>query len=171
MTPISLRSLLLASAAVALVSFAVATFAMAQPLPPVPPVPPMPPMVENIGEQFTETFDLDKDGAITRAELDQALRNDVTQADADRDGGLNPAEFAAFEAARAARRNEERFKRADWNGDGRITADELADRPRDTFRMLDRDADGTVTAEELKDIRIERIHMRRDGEGRGHGRH
>ena len=165
MTPISLRSLLLASAAVALVSFAAATFAMAQPLPPVPPMPPMPPHVEDIGASFTERFDINKDGTVTRAELDQALRDDVATADADRDGALSPAEFAAFEAARAARKNDDRFKRADWNGDGRVTADELADRPRDTFRMLDRNDDGTVSTDELQNIRIERIHVRRDGHG------
>ena len=133
-------------------------------------------------------FDLNKDGNITRGEIDQAMAADFKTADTNSNGSLDEAEFKAFHEARRAEfkaqreaagdkqsadankadgdrarhrgMRGDRFKRVDWNLDGSISADEFAANARTMASRMDRDGDGTITAEE----REWRPWHRRDGD-------
>ena len=134
-------------------------------------------------------FDADKDGRITRAEIDAGLVAEFRSADTNGDGRLDTAEFQKFNDARKAQRkarieawrakhggegkddgqatsdrgprNFDAMKHMDWNLDGYITPDEFGGRTRAQAMRADRDGDGTIQAEDLKKGRHAR--GRRDG--------
>jgi len=122
-------------------------------------------------------FDADKDGRITRAEIDAGLQAQFAGADANSDGKLDAAEYqkyndqrraerkARYEAWRAKnpdkaeRRNYadrggrdgfDPMKYTDWNQDGFITPDEFGGRTRAQAMRADRDNDGTILVEDLR---------------------
>lgn len=83
------------------------------------------------GERFFEMFDADGDGAVTRAEVENAAELRFAAADTDGDGLLTRDELLAAAAARAAARAETGVDRmleaADADGDGALSATEFAD--------------------------------------------
>lgn len=127
------------------------------------------------GQMRLMEYDQNKDGNITRAEVDAGVAVNFKTADKDGNGSLSEDEFksyhadrrAAWKAAREAsgeakpegdkardghhgRRGErgDAFKRVDWNLDGSLSLEEFAGRSRAMVARIDRDGDGTVTAEE-----------------------
>ena len=91
----------------------------------------------------------DKDGKLTRAQLEAGLRKDFDAADLNHDGVLEPDEVRAV--------NEQRWKEdqsaisplQDWNGDGVVDFDEFAANARPLFNQFDRNHDGVLTPDEL----------------------
>lgn len=73
--------------------------------------------------------------------------------DTDKDGSISKAEFDAAKKAR--------FTRADANGDGKISLEEMTTEAQERaakhaerhFAKLDKDGDGAVTAEEMEEAR------------------
>jgi hypothetical protein len=92
-------------------------------------------------------FDADADGNITRAEFDQVLKVDFTGVDKNNDGTLDTIETRALNDRLLTQR--EISPVIDWNADGRVSMDEFAAQWRTLFSRADTDGDGTVTAEEL----------------------
>ncbi len=92
-------------------------------------------------------FDADADGTITRVELDQVIKVDFTGADKNNDGQLDPAETRAVNERLLTQREISPI--IDWNADGHIMMDEFAAQWRTLFSRADADGDGIVTAEEL----------------------
>jgi hypothetical protein len=133
-------------------------------------------------------FDTDKDGRITRAEVDAGITAQFTAADTNADSKLDPAEFQKYNDARKAERkarieawrakrgteggepkrdysdrgprNFDPMKNMDWNLDGFISLEEFAGRTRAQAMRADRDGDGTILAEDL----TKRGKFRRGGE-------
>ncbi|MFN3615719.1 MAG: EF-hand domain-containing protein, partial [Rubrimonas sp.] len=104
-------------------------------------------------EAMFERMDQDGDGAISREEFEAAapmarIRAMAEQTPLDRDAFA--AEMAADAAARAARM----FERLDRDGDGLLSAEELAPRRPERraamFDRIDADGDGVVTREEAE---------------------
>lgn len=122
-------------------------------------------------------FDADKDGRITRAEIDAGLQAQFASADTNGDGKLDAAELQNYNEARRAERKaryeawraknpdkagEKRrytgggrdgfdsMKHADWNRDGFVTPDEFGGRTRSQAMRADRDSDGVVLVEDLR---------------------
>lgn len=123
-------------------------------------------------------FDANKDGSITRAEVDAGIQAQFQGADTNSDGRLDAVEFqkyndarraerkARFEAWRAKKEAEggdtkrgfadrgsrgfDPMKNMDWNLDGYIAPDEFADRTRAQVMRADRNGDGTIQADEMK---------------------
>jgi Ca2+-binding EF-hand superfamily protein len=127
-------------------------------------------------------MDADKDGKVTRAEID-AIRAERQKAmDPDGDGFVTLEEMTAHAAdsakARAEAMVDRMFARADTDKDGKLSAAEALASPmaggRGTDRMfdrLDRDSDGAISQAEY-DAAAERMAKgdRGRGEGRGHGK-
>ena len=121
-----------------------------------------------------ETMDLNGDGSVTQAELDQMGADRFAAADTDGSGGLTAEELMAAhdaqKADRADRRLTRMIERQDANKDGVLSQDELQDSRR-SGRFLERfdtDKDGAVSAEEFEAARAE-MGERRGGGRKGHG--
>jgi Ca2+-binding EF-hand superfamily protein len=124
------------------------------------------------GQLMFQMLDVDRDGRITFAEAWGVVTERFNAADADRSGGLTPAEFAALRArapdAPAPRQgSEERraamFRALDADRDGQVTLIEIRPMAEARFRAGDANNDGAVTRDEI------RRHGRGDGQGRGPG--
>ena len=118
-------------------------------------------------------IDADKDGRITKAEVEAFRAARVAAADADKDGKLSPVELKAQMMARAGARADEMIarmvERHDSDGDGLISAAELAagPAPMDIFDRIDRDKDGAISAAEAAAAR--KFMARRMDKHHGHG--
>lgn len=106
--------------------------------------------------------DLNDDGRVTHAEVDEFGSNKFAKADSNNNGSLDRTEF---EAARPApppdapqpppgappppmHSPEEAFKRADWNGDGKLTLDEFMAPLRGMAVFADADGDSAISRDE-----------------------
>ena len=95
-------------------------------------------------------YDANKDGTLTRAEMEAGLKADFAALDADHSGALTADE--------ARTENDRRYKEdgtqysplLDWNQDGVIDFNEFANTARSLFDQLDRDHDGELSPSELK---------------------
>lgn len=116
--------------------------------------------------------DADKDGKVTEAELTAWRAAEAAKVDANKDGKLSAEELTAARVADMTARATEMATRMvadlDTDGDGLLTAAEMAARPGPAmlFDRADADGDGAVTQAELDAMRAEG--PRGDGEGRGH---
>jgi Ca2+-binding EF-hand superfamily protein len=101
-----------------------------------------------------DQFDADKDGKVTKAELDASRAARVKAADANGDGLMSADELAAMQLAdmtlRAKSMAAEMVARLDSDGDGLLSAAELATRPgpEKMFDRIDTDSDGSITRAE-----------------------
>ncbi|EEW25660.1 EF-hand domain-containing protein [Rhodobacter ferrooxidans] len=117
-----------------------------------------------------DAIDADKDGKVTQAELTAHHAAQVTAADADKDGKMSVAELAAMDLAqmqaRATQRAEQMVARLDSDGDGLLTAAEMATRPAPApmLAMLDTDKDGAISKAEMEaaQARMQQGQMGRD---------
>ncbi|HCK84628.1 MAG TPA: hypothetical protein DHW63_08970 [Hyphomonadaceae bacterium] len=85
--------------------------------------------------------DSNNDGAVTRAEFDQARGAMFTRIDADHDGQLERGEHRRGH-------HGEHMAAADANHDGAISRDEFLARPLEMFARLDANSDGSISREE-----------------------
>ncbi len=110
-----------------------------------------------------ERADADKDGVITRAEVDAMHAEMFARIDADGDGFASKEELAkAREKADQERKekrmtkSQKRFQRMDADGDGQLSAEEFAARGAPMFERLDTDGDDAITREEIEAARGKR---------------
>ena len=95
-------------------------------------------------------YDADKNGTITRAELDAGIKADYELADADRNNCLDPAEVRAENDRRLQREGTQATPLVDWNLDGCVNLPEFGGTARSYFSFADRTKDGTVSQAELR---------------------
>lgn len=122
--------------------------------------------------------DADKDGKVTEAELTAWRAAEAGKIDANKDGKLSAEELAAARVAemttRATEMATQMVANLDTDGDGLLTAAEMAARPGPAmlFDRADADGDGAVTQAELDALRAEGPGGEgRGGEGHGRGHH
>ena len=92
----------------------------------------------------------DKDGKLTRAQLEAGLRKDFDAADTNHDGVLEPDEVRAVNQKRWTEDQSAISPLQDWNGDGVVDFDEFAANARPLFNQFDRNHDGVLTPDELR---------------------
>ena len=103
-----------------------------------------------------DELDADKDGKVTEAEIQAWHDARFAAADADKNGLLSPEELTAMQAARMqerlAARSQKMIERLDGNGDGQLSAEELAQmgKRQTPFQRADADGDGGVSKEEAQ---------------------
>lgn len=95
----------------------------------------------------SQTWDLDKNGIITCDEWKQYASGELRSADGNGDGALDATEWPKLSSS------DRLFETADrgffdLNGDGRVTADEIANKPNPAFTMLDKNKDCQIAHDE-----------------------
>lgn len=105
-----------------------------------------------------QRLDLDRDGALSRSEVDAARTRVFERLDRDGDGALSQEEIENQKQVMATRAEMLRGRlsllahRRDANGDGVITLEEWLSGP-DLFAVLDRDGDDRLSADEIVRLR------------------
>ncbi len=79
-----------------------------------------------MGGGMMEMFDADGDGTVTPEELSKQLQGKLTEYDGDGDGSLSISEFETLHSALIREMMVDRFQYLDADGDGAVTAEEMA---------------------------------------------
>ena len=95
-------------------------------------------------------FDADKDGLVTKDEMETGLKADYMAADSNGDGCINPAEVRAENAQRLRRDASQASPLVDWNLDGCVDLREFGNTAHSYFDLADRTKDGRVSQLELR---------------------
>jgi Ca2+-binding EF-hand superfamily protein len=101
-----------------------------------------------MAEHFFREFDLNHDGKVTKAEIEQVN----AQRFKDASGGGSTVTLEQFIQAHMKEfreREEHRFKELDKNGDGKLTQAEFEGHHADMFDHMDRNKDGVITKDEI----------------------
>ena len=107
------------------------------------------PPVDPLSRATLLRYDANKDGKVTRAELDKGLAAEFAAADLNHDGKLDTAEVAALNDARWKIDASRTSPVQDWNQDGFVDPREFGTEIVTLFNQIDLNHDGTVTADEL----------------------
>jgi hypothetical protein len=94
-------------------------------------------------------WDANRDGVYTCEEWKSFADRLFTSADRNRDGKLDPSEFATVQKADTTLADAD-FGYFDENQDGKITRKEFVDKPSAFILRFDRNGDCRVTADELR---------------------
>ncbi|MBO9472899.1 hypothetical protein J7413_05050 [Shimia sp. R10_1] len=104
-----------------------------------------------------DSWDLDADGTITWAEMEDMRKRTFETFDTNQDGKLDNAEYSAFDDARAQNAKDHPSSLSnravlglgrgtmDINLDGDVTRDEMTTRLREWFTSMDKDGDNILT--------------------------
>lgn len=125
-------------------------------------------------------MDADKDGSVTKAEVEAFRATEIAAIDADKDGKITAAELAAHHVARAnedmAARADKRAKHMivdlDSDGDGALTVAEMTagGKGDKMFNRIDANSDGAISQAEADDA-MAKMDRRGGHGGRDGGRH
>lgn len=102
--------------------------------------------------------DLNRDGKVTRAELDHAAQQAFNSFA--KGGFLTPEQYYQLEAAQSRAISARVFQRLDRDRDGKLTLAEFASSQERLFSRLDKNNDGVVTQDELTSSRRSRVASR-----------
>jgi hypothetical protein len=94
-------------------------------------------------------YGLNKDGSLTRKNLEAGLRADFNKADTEHTGCLNTAEVTTINEERMSYDESAASPLIDFKNKGCIDFDEYAQMPRSLFDELDTDGNGVLTPKEL----------------------
>ncbi len=92
---------------------------------------------------FFADYDLNHDGKVTRDEVNKVVLKRFVTASG---GGklISSQQYANDAMKRHKDREAQAFRRADWNGDGKLTADEFGTQQRARFSAIDRNGAGVI---------------------------
>src|SRR5262245_51178546 len=95
-------------------------------------------------------YDADKDGFVTKEEMEAGLKADYAAADTNSDGCLDAAEVRAENAMRLRRDSSQASPLVDWNLDRCVDLREFSNTAHSYFDLADRTKDGRVSQLELR---------------------
>ena len=108
------------------------------------------------------SIDINDDNQITKDEAKGRLAKHFDKVDADANGSISTAEFAALEKMHKGKGNHKLdFATIDTNNDSQITKEEAKDRLSTHFDKIDSDKNGVITQAELSEM--QKMHK-----GKGH---
>lgn len=122
-------------------------------------------------------LDTDKDGKISKAELEAHHAARLAEVDANNDGKLSAEELASMQikamTERANQMAARMVERLDTDGDGLLSAAELVTPPMPDrmFDRIDANGDGFIDQAEIDAARAWMQERMGDGQGRGHRFH
>ncbi|MEP4031927.1 EF-hand domain-containing protein [Roseibium polysiphoniae] len=96
------------------------------------------------GRKFMERFDVNKDGVVNQAEVDEVVAKRFAEGDTDTSGAIDLAEFKAGFEEKTSRQRVRVFQHLDKDGDGTVTTEEFNDMTDRMFSRLDRDGNGEL---------------------------
>ena len=99
-------------------------------------------------------FDTNKDGAVSKDEVETGLKRQFEIADTDRNGVLNLSEMQAENGRRWQSSGTASSPLIDWNQDGTVSLAEFGGTAQSVFSQLDRDRGGSLAGGELQPPRI-----------------
>jgi Ca2+-binding EF-hand superfamily protein len=117
-----------------------------------------------------EALDTNKDGIVSKEEVEAAKAARFAVADADGNGSVSFGEFEAMKEKHQMERRQKHFAKKDKNGDGVLSMDEVGERRSGMFEKLDLNGDGEITKEE-RDEAHEKFRDERKDHHKGRGRH
>jgi len=119
------------------------------------------------GSRLFAEYDLNKDGKIARDEFNKVAAQHFIEAI---HGGktMNEQQFAAFRALSLQQHSDQIFRRADWNGDGKLNFDEFANPIRASFERADQQSAGFIACRQRQEDRA--MQGRAAGSGERQGR-
>ena len=97
-----------------------------------------------------ERYDTNRDGTVTRAEMEQGLHAEFTAADVRHTGCLDESEARLVTDRRWQNDQSTASPLVDFKGLGCIDFDEFAATPRSLFEQMDLNDDGKIAPEELR---------------------
>jgi hypothetical protein len=101
------------------------------------------------GRMMLTELDADKDGAVTRAEIEAHQAARVAEIDADKNGAISAEELSAHHERMRQKHMAERLKAMDANADGSVSVDEFQAAHAWRMARLDRNGDGQIDAYEM----------------------
>ena len=96
-----------------------------------------------------QKFDVDQDGRLTQAEIDDARQGHLVRFDADKDGQLSLKEFEGLWLDRMRERMVDHFQRLDADGDGVVTKEEFGAPTAFIVVLSDRNGDGALSLDDM----------------------
>jgi hypothetical protein len=102
------------------------------------------------GMNMMESFDTNKDGKLTQAEIDAARRDRLAKFDSNKDGKLSLEEYQDLWLDAMRERMVDRFQRLDADGNAMVTVDEFGQPFEKMVQRRDRDGDGELTEADLR---------------------
>ena len=102
------------------------------------------------GTAMMEQFDVNKDGNLTQAEIDQARKDKLAKFDANKDGKLNLKEFEALWLETTKQQMVRSFQRLDADGDAIVTMDEYSKPYQRMVQSHDRNNDGQINQDDMR---------------------
>jgi hypothetical protein len=100
------------------------------------------------------SYDANKDGSVTREEVEAGLKQQFDLADSDHNGGLNLREVQAENGRRWQAAGTASSPLIDWNQDGVVGLAEFGGTAGSVFTQLDRDRGGVLSGAELEAPRL-----------------
>lgn len=106
------------------------------------------------GSDYFDKSDTDKDGALSKEEMQAARMAHMQGTDADKDGFITSDELLAQHMARMQAKKDKHFTgfaaKFDANKDGKVAMTEIQSHEPPFFAKADANGDGKLTKEEMK---------------------
>jgi hypothetical protein len=102
------------------------------------------------GWNMLSDMDADKDGTLTRAEIQAREAAVAAEIDADKNGVISPEEMIAHHEKMRAQLMAERLKAMDSNSDGNVSVEEYQAAQSWRLARLDRNGDGQIEPDEMQ---------------------